>query len=158
MALFGQKTKVNDSSAEKAATTKAKSGKAALVKKTPVKAEKLPKAEKVAEAKTKSVNEKRAEAVHGVSFPKGGPVISPRVTEKSGLLSQKGIYTFNVRVDADSRSISKAITLAYKVTPIKIAVSPIKSKAMFVRGKKGKTVAGKKAYVHLKKGDVIEFI
>ena len=29
---------------------------------------------------------------------------------------------------------------------------------MFVRGKKGKTVAGKKAYVHLKKGDVIEFI
>jgi len=158
MALFGQKTKVNDSSAEKAATTKAKSSKAALVKKTPVKAEKLPKAEKVAEAKTKSKNEKRTEAVHGVSFPKGSPVISPRITEKSGLLSQKGIYTFNVRVDANTRQISQAIAAAYKVTPIKIAVSPIKSKAMFVRGKKGSTVAGKKAYVHLKEGDVIEFI
>ncbi len=158
MALFGQKTKVNDSSAEKAAATKAKSSKAALVKKTPVKAEKLPKAEKVAEAKTKTKNEKRVEAVHGVSFPKGGPVISPRVTEKAGLLSAKGIYTFNVRVDANSRQISESIKAAYKVTPVKISVSAIKSKAMFVRGKKGKTAAGKKAYVYLKKGDVIEFI
>lgn len=158
MALFGQKTKVNDSSAEKAATTKAKSSKKALVKKTPVKAEKLPKAEKVAEAKTKSVNEKRTEAVHGVSFPKGSAVISPRVTEKAGLLSQKGIYTFNVRTDANTRQIAQAIATAYKVTPVKIATSPVKSKAMFVRGKKGSTVAGKKAYVHLKEGDVIEFI
>jgi large subunit ribosomal protein L23 len=158
MALFGQKTKVNDSSAEKAQATKDKSSKAALVKKTPVKAEKLPKAEKVAEAKTKTKNEKRTEAVAGVSFPKGGAVIKPRVTEKAGLLAQKGIYTFDVRTDANSRQISAAIVAAYKVTPIKIAVAPVPSKAMFVRGKKGATTAGKKAYVYLKKGDVIEFI
>ncbi|HEY0907852.1 MAG TPA: 50S ribosomal protein L23 [Candidatus Paceibacterota bacterium] len=160
MALFGQKTKVNDSSAEKAQSTKDKSSKKALIKKTPVKAEKLPKAEKVAEAKTKEKNksEKRAEAAAGVSFPKGSAVIKPRVTEKSGLLSQKGIYTFDVRVDANTRQIAAAIVAAYKVTPVKVSIAPVPAKAMFVRGKSGSTSAGKKAYVYLKKGDTIEFI
>ncbi len=103
-------------------------------------------------------SEKRAAAAQGISFPKGSAVIKPRVTEKAGLLSQAGIYTFEVRTDANIKQISAAITAAYKVTPVRINIAPIKSKAMFVRGRKGKTVAGKKAYVTLKKGETIEFI
>jgi large subunit ribosomal protein L23 len=124
----------------------------------PKKVTALPKAEKVAEAKTKSVNEKRAAAAAGVVFPKGVAVIKPRVTEKAGLLSQSGIYTFDVRIDANSRQIAEAIKAAYKVTPVRVSVAPVKSKTMFARGKAGRTISGKKAYVYLKKGETIEFI
>ncbi len=110
------------------------------------------------EKKSESKNEKRAAAAAGVVFPKGAAVIKPRVTEKAGLLSQKGIYTFDVRIDANSRQIAEAIKAAYKVTPVRVSVAPIKSKTMFVRGKKGRTISGKKAYVYLKKGETIEFI
>jgi large subunit ribosomal protein L23 len=82
----------------------------------------------------------------------------PRVTEKAGLLAEKGVYTFNVAVGANSQQIATAIKAAYKVTPVKISIAPVMSKAMFVRGKSGKTVTGKKAYVYLKKGDKIDFI
>jgi large subunit ribosomal protein L23 len=110
------------------------------------------------EKKSESKNEKRAAAAAGVVFPKGAAVIKPRVTEKAGLLSQNGVYTFDVRIDANSRQIAEAIKAAYKVTPVRVSVAPIKSKTMFVRGKKGRTISGKKAYVYLKKGETIEFI
>jgi large subunit ribosomal protein L23 len=152
MALFGKKTKINDSSAEKAEATRSVVAKKAT---KPVKAEKLAKEKK---PETKSQNEKRAAAAAGIVFPKGSAVIRPRVTEKSGLLSQNGVYTFDVRINANTREIAKAITEAYKVTPVRISVAPVKSKAMFVRGKEGKTNAGKKAFVYLKKGETIEFI
>lgn len=106
----------------------------------------------------KSTGEKRAAAAAGITFAKGSAVLRPRVTEKAGLLAEKGIYTFDVQIDANAQQIAAAIKSAYKVTPIKVNVSPIKSKAMFSRNKKGKTVAGKKAYVFLAKGDKIEFI
>ncbi|MBX4209128.1 50S ribosomal protein L23 [Candidatus Parcubacteria bacterium] len=157
MSLFGKKTRINDSSAEKAEATKG-----ALAKKQSAKASAkavaLPKAEKKAEEKSKSQNEKRAAAAQGVSFPKGSAVIKPRITEKAGLLSQKGVYTFDVQISANSKQIAAAIADAYKVTPVRVSVAPIKSKTMFARGKAGKTVAGKKAYVYLKKGETIEFI
>lgn len=111
-----------------------------------------------ADKKAESKAEKRAAAVQGVVFPKGSAVVKPRVTEKAGLLSSQGIYTFEVRKDANSNEIAKAIEAAYKVDVVKVSIAPIKSKAMFVRGKSGKTVAGKKAYISLKKGQTIEFI
>ncbi|HEY9481023.1 MAG TPA: 50S ribosomal protein L23 [Candidatus Paceibacterota bacterium] len=127
---------------------------------------KAPKAAKKVETKEVAVKaaakesktDKRAAAAAGVVFPKGGPVIRPRVTEKAGLLSQNGTYTFDVRVDASAGSITKVIEDAYKVTVVAVRTSPVKAKTMFARGKYGSTAAGKKAYVSLKKGDVIEFI
>ncbi len=87
------------------------------------------------------------------------PIIKrPRVTEKAALLAEKGIYVFEVATKANAYQIALAVRLAYKVTPTKISTMKIPSKTMFVRGKRGKTVAGKKAYVHLKKGDKIELI
>ncbi len=129
------------------------------VKATKVVEPKKVKTEKVVkEKKAESKNEKRAAAAAGVVFPKNSAVIKPRVTEKAGLLSQNGVYTFDVRVDANTRQISDAIKAAYKVTPVRVSVAPVKSKTMFARGKSGRTVSGKKAYVYIKKGETIEFI
>ncbi|MDO8579500.1 MAG: 50S ribosomal protein L23 [bacterium] len=111
------------------------------------------------EKKSENLAEKRSAAVTGgVTFPKGSAVIKPRVTEKAGMLAEKGVYTFEVLKSANSQQISAAIKEAYKVTPVKISIAPIKSKTMFARGKSGRTVSGKKAYVYLKKGEKIEFI
>lgn len=154
MALFGKKTKVNDSSAEKAEATKT-----AKTKKPVEKVEKaIAPVKKAKKAESESVNSKREAAVQGVTFARGSAVIKPRVTEKAGLLSQQGVYTFDVRTDSSVSTIAKAIEEAYKVTVVRVSTAPVKSKAMFARGKYGKTVAGKKAYVWLKDGDTIEFI
>ncbi|MEK7607440.1 MAG: 50S ribosomal protein L23 [Patescibacteria group bacterium] len=130
-----------------------------VTKKPIVKTSVKTKVEKKALVKSENQAEKRSAAVTGgVTFPKGSAVIKPRITEKSGQLSQKGVYTFEVLKSANSQQISVAIKEAYKVTPVKISIAPIKSKTMFTRGKLGRTVSGKKAYVYLKKGEKIEFI
>jgi large subunit ribosomal protein L23 len=91
-------------------------------------------------------------------FAKGSVIVKAHITEKSGALSQNGVYTFEVLVDSNSRQIADAIKAAYKVTPVKVTVAAIPAKTVVSRGKTGKTAHGKKAYVYLKKGDTIEFI
>ncbi len=78
------------------------------------------------------------------------------VTEKSSLLSEGGVYSFEVEKSATKKQIAKNVALLYKVTPLKVSVINMKSKAVFSRGKAGKTSSFKKAYVYLKKGDVID--
>jgi large subunit ribosomal protein L23 len=158
MSLFNTQRKASGNATAGEAKLAPKAVKAKAPKETKLKAIKLPKAEKVAEEKTKGANEKRVAAVQGVVFPKDSAVIKPRVTEKSGLLSQQGIYTFDVRTDVNGKQIAAAVSEAYKVTVVNVNVSPVHAKAMFMRNKRGSTVAGKKAYVTLKKGDTIEFI
>jgi large subunit ribosomal protein L23 len=85
-------------------------------------------------------------------------IIRPRITEKATAKSESGVYTFDVEKSATKNSIASAIKNLFKVTPVKIAIVPIKSKNIFSRGKRGRTKTGKKAYVYLKKGDVIEFV
>jgi len=81
-----------------------------------------------------------------------------RITEKSALFADKGVYTFNVLPSANKSEIKKAIKMLYNVTPVKIAIIQITSKNVFIRGKKGVKQGGKKAVVYLKKGDKIEFV
>ncbi len=83
---------------------------------------------------------------------------NPRMTEKASILSDKGVYTFNVSVDATKNEIKKAINTLYKVNPTKVAIITIKKKTVFVRGKTGSKAGGKKAMVHLKKGDKITLV
>lgn len=136
MAIFSKK---DTKEVKKVATKKAPVAKAK--KEVAVKA---PKAEKTVVAK-------------GV-IAKDSVLKGPRVTEKSAILHEKNnVYTFNVTVNANVQQIAQAIRATYKVTPVKVSVVSIPAKAMFVRGRKGKTVGAKKAYVYLKKGDVIEF-
>lgn len=85
-------------------------------------------------------------------------IIRPRITEKSGLLSQSGVYTFEVTKNANKTSISKAVTALYKVTPVKIAILNTSAKNVFVKGRRG-TVGGiKKAVITVKKGEKIDFV
>lgn len=81
-----------------------------------------------------------------------------RITEKSSLAADKGRYTFNVEKNANKNEIKKAIKTLYKVTPIKVTITQITSKTVTRRGVIGTKSSSKKAVVHLKKGDKIEFV
>jgi large subunit ribosomal protein L23 len=82
----------------------------------------------------------------------------PRITEKSGILSQGGVYTFEVSEMATKPEIAKVIKKLYKVTPVKVAITNLPAKNVFVRGKKGRVSGIRKAVITLKKGDKIDFI
>lgn len=80
-----------------------------------------------------------------------------RITEKSATDAERGAYTFNVSPLANKNEIKKAIKMLYGVTPIKVSMTQIKEKVVFRRGVLGTKQGGKKAVVHLKKGDKITF-
>ena len=85
-------------------------------------------------------------------------IIRPRITEKSGVLSQSGSYTFEIDKNANKNTVSKAITALYKVIPEKVSIINTPIKNVFVKGRRG-TIAGmKKAIVTLRKGDKIDFV
>ncbi len=108
--------------------------------------------------KTEKVIKPVVSAMRTVSASAAGVIIRPHITEKTGMLSQSGVYTFEVVKGVSSKQISDAIQALYKVVPVKVSVTKIRSKKRMLRGIPGKTATGKKAYVYLKKGDVIEFI
>lgn len=86
-------------------------------------------------------------------------LLRPRITEKASMLASEGnVYVFEVDMMATKKDVKNEVVRLYKVTPLKVAVVPIKRKQVIVRGKYGQTSGGKKAYVYLKKGDKIEFI
>lgn len=85
-------------------------------------------------------------------------LLSPRITEKASDLQKENTYVFNVTVDSHSRQIAAAVSYRYKVDPVAVRTVSIPRKSLFVRGRWGKTAAGKKAYVTLKEGQKIEFV
>jgi len=114
---------------------------------------------KLAPKGTKLEAERKVVAIPLASFSGASEaIIRPRVTEKSGILSQGGCYTFEVIADANKQSIANAVNTLYKVKPIKVTVINTPTKNVFVKGRKG-TVSGiKKAIVTLKKGEKIDFV
>lgn len=107
--------------------------------------------------KTKK-NTKKVEAVDKIKKEKTHPLIKgARVTEKSAINAEKGIYTFNVTSDSNKNEIKKAIKLIYGVNPEKVAITQIANKTVTRRGIVSIKQGGKKAVVHLKKGDKITF-
>lgn len=105
----------------------------------------------MATTKTKT-KEVKAKEVKGSSA-----VLGPRITEKSALGAEKGVYTFNVAPNTNKSEVVKAIKTLYKVTPVKVSITMIKEKKVFRRGQFGVKKGGKKAVVYLKKGDKIAF-
>ena len=86
-------------------------------------------------------------------------LLRPRVTEKAALQGNSlNTYVFEVSKKATKKSVIASIKDLYKVTPIRVHLLAIPTKEVFRRGKSGVTGGGKKAYVHLKKGDKIEVI
>lgn len=85
-------------------------------------------------------------------------VKNPRLTEKATVLAEGNVYTFDIDPRANKVQIREAIKTLYNVTPKKVAISTIKPKQVFVRGKRGTKSGGKKAFVFLKKGDSISLM
>jgi len=85
-------------------------------------------------------------------------IVRPRVTEKATVSAESGVYVFEVSKNSTKTKIAKAISVMYKVTPVKVRVVSLPAKSVFVRGKWGEKSGVKKAYVYLKKGDKIEII
>ncbi len=117
------------------------------------------KASAIKTAKTPSAKAKSVALPTGsFSGTMAGVIIRPRITEKSGLLSQTGVYTFEVVRGADKQSIGKAVKALYKVTPVKVAVLNSPAKKVFLRGRKGTVSGFRKALVTLKQGEKIDFV
>ncbi|NCU28503.1 MAG: 50S ribosomal protein L23 [Candidatus Moranbacteria bacterium] len=105
---------------------------------------------------TKKIKNKTDEAKE--TKVKSHPLIkSPRITEKSAINAEKGVYTFNVEDGANKNEIKKAINLLYGVKPVRISITKIADKSVIRRGIASVKRGGKKAVVHLKKGDKITF-
>ena len=86
-------------------------------------------------------------------------LLRPRITEKAAIGADKqNVYVFNVHPKATKAMIAASVKASYKVTPLRVNITKIAHKVVFVRGKHGVKGGGKKAYVHLKKGDKIEII
>ena len=85
-------------------------------------------------------------------------ILRPRVTEKSGVMSQDGKYTFEVYKSANKRSIIEAVNALYKVKPVKVTIINVPARNVFVKGRRGIVAGFKKAIVTLKKGDKIDFV
>jgi len=96
-------------------------------------------------------------AAKGEAGKSSSVIIRNHITEKSGMLSQIGVYTFQVDKNANKPTISNAIRVQYGVTPTKVAVSNIPGKKMLVKGRPTYTSGFRKAVVTLKKGDKIDF-
>jgi large subunit ribosomal protein L23 len=80
-----------------------------------------------------------------------------RITEKSAINAEKGIYTFNVAQNANKNELKKAINFIYGVNPERISITQIAKKTVTRRGILSIKQGGKKMVVHLKKGDKITF-
>mgnify|MGYP001611249895 CR=1 FL=1 len=88
------------------------------------------------------------------------PLISkPRITEKSGIASQKfNAYTFEIGCDTSKTDVAKAVKEIYKMLPIKVNIINLPRKKIYSRGRSGWGKSVKKAVVYLKKDDKIDFI
>jgi large subunit ribosomal protein L23 len=119
----------------------------AIFKKTKEEKENPPKTPIVSESMAPSLNMTVSKAV----------IIRPRVTEKATEKSMNdNVYVFEVTKDATKNAVAARIKFLYKVFPLKITMTKIPTKKKFIRGKWGRTAAGKKAYVYLKHGDKID--
>jgi large subunit ribosomal protein L23 len=84
---------------------------------------------------------------------------APWFSEKALIVTEKGIYTFDVSTRATKAAIAGAIKEIYNVTPRKIRVVnlPAKRKTMRTKRGVGTRAARRKAYVYLNQGDTIQF-
>lgn len=95
-----------------------------------------------------------------MNHPASKILLSPRITEKGALMSEKGAYVFNVSMLANKAQIAAAVKEIYKVSPRKVTLARVPAKQTVTRGtnRAGMTAGGKKAYVFLKQGETIELV
>lgn len=151
MAIFGFKKRKDEKLEQNASAAKSTSKKIRAVKADKVPAEAKAVKKSVAKVSAPTLSSDAASSAAAV-------IIRPRITEKSGVLSQLGVYTFEVTKNATKNSISKAVAALYKVTPLKVAMVNTPARNVFVKGRRGVVSGMKKAMITLKKGDKIDFV
>jgi len=109
-------------------------------------------------ATTTKTKKNTKEVVEDTKKAKTHPLVKgPRITEKSAIDAERGVYTFNVASAANKNELKKAIKFLYNVAPVSISITQIAKKTVTRRGITSTKQGGKKAVVHLKKGDKITF-
>jgi large subunit ribosomal protein L23 len=86
---------------------------------------------------------------------------NPRITEKATQAAEAGAYVFEIDPRAGKQDVIRAVLSIYNVKPEKVNITPIHTKQVRSRTKRGvfgRTALRKKAYVYLKKGDSIEIV
>ncbi len=151
MAIFGFKKRKDEkleqnAEASKTSVDKKVNTKARVAKKTD-KAQKVV-ASKVVAPKLQSEVDSSAASI----------IIRPRITEKSGVMSQSGVYTFEISKNSNKAMVKKAFVTLYKVQPVRVAIVNTPAKKVFVRGRRGVVSGIKKAVVTVKKGEKIDFV
>ena len=87
-------------------------------------------------------------------------ILKPRITEKAAVLSDKNVYTFEIKKGATKYDVRDAIKALYNVTPIRVNIVNKQPRHSMSRAR-GRDVMEnglRKAYVYLKKGDRIELV
>lgn len=82
----------------------------------------------------------------------------PKITEKSSLSSEGGVYVFQVRSGSSKREIKTAIEGLYNVGVKNVNVITVPSRKRRVGRKIGHRPAYKKALIKLAEGQKIEFV
>lgn len=160
MAIFGFKKRKDDKLQQEAAVTKNPTARGSKS----VKSEKSLKSLKSVKPVQTVTETTKAKTKNVVAIPASAftsdteAIIRPRVTEKSGLMSQSNVYTFEVTMNSNKHSVAKAVKALYKVTPVKIAIVNTPTKNVFVKGRRGSVAGFKKAYITVKAGDKIDFV
>mgnify|MGYP001588813400 CR=1 FL=1 len=86
-------------------------------------------------------------------------ISAPWFSEKALIMTEKGVYTFEVPARATKAMIAGAIKEIYNVEPRAIRVLTVPGKRKMMRTKRGigQRAARRKAYVYLNAGDTIQF-
>ena len=114
----------------------------------------------VAETDSVSTPKVVAKARRGMEQSVTAVIVKPRITEKAAILTDKNVYTFEIKKGASKYDVRDAIKALYKVTPVKVHIvnkQPRHSMSR-ARGRDMMESGLRKAYVYLKKGDRIELV
>jgi large subunit ribosomal protein L23 len=83
-------------------------------------------------------------------------ILSPVITEKATLLSEKNKVVFRVALDATKDEIAAAVEELFKVQVVKVNTLNTKGKTKRFRGHLGRRSDVKKAIVTLQEGQTID--
>ena len=111
------------------------------------------------EVKEKVVRKHRARTAALTNGAAHDIIVAPWFSEKALIITEKGVYTFEVAPRATKAEIAGAVKEIYNVEPSQIRVMNVygKPKAMRTKRGTGRRSSRRKAYVTLNKGDTIQF-
>lgn len=82
-------------------------------------------------------------------------ILTPKISEKSIYLAERGIYVFEVPNSTNKIEVAKAVEAAFKVNVTDVNIVISKGKVKTFKQVKGRQKDVKKAMVKLKKGQTI---